>query len=186
MNKKLLGDALQRPDIQRFKAQQKIPVIVVLDDIRSLSNVGSIFRTCDGFNVQELMLCGITGRPPHRDIQRTALGATESVAWRYFESTNLALAAASDGGKDVKLICVEQAELSVAPQHVLGTIDHNEDTVFVVVLGNEVQGVQQSLIDRSDAVVEIPQSGTKHSLNVTVAAGVVLWELYKALELSSS
>jgi tRNA G18 (ribose-2'-O)-methylase SpoU len=183
MNKKLLGDALERPDIESFKGQRKMPVIVLLDDIRSLSNVGSIFRTCDGFNVKEMILCGITGRPPHRDIQRTALGATESVDWSYHEHTDAALAMLSSSYDDIRLISVEQAEQSLSPHLVLDQLDWNEDTMFVVVLGNEVNGVKQSVIDRSDLVAEIPQSGTKHSLNVTVAAGVVLWEMYKGLEL---
>ncbi|MEX2596423.1 MAG: RNA methyltransferase [Salibacteraceae bacterium] len=172
MNRKLKNADLQRSSIDEYKLQDKFPVKVVLDDIRSLANVGSVFRTSDAFRVEEILLCGITGRPPHRDIQRTALGATESVSWTYEEDACEALMALKALG--YKVIAVEQCERSVNPAR----FKLNPSDKLAVVFGNEVEGVRQSIIDLADEVFEIPQSGTKHSLNVTVAAGIVLWELY--------
>lgn len=173
MNKKLTTDALNRPSVQDFQRQDKYPIVVVLDDVRSLANVGSIFRTCDAFNVQEVLLCGITGCPPHRDIQRTALGATESVSWKHEPDVMQGVSRLKDDG--YTLIALEQCESSRTPNSV--RIEKGERVALV--LGNEVNGVAQAVIDHCDLVMEIPQSGTKHSLNVTVAGGVALWELYK-------
>ncbi|NQV52697.1 MAG: RNA methyltransferase [Flavobacteriales bacterium] len=173
MNKKRTSAELQRPDLATYRGQDKFPIVVLLDNVRSLSNVGSIFRTSDAFKVEKVILCGITGQPPHREIQRTALGATESVAWKH----------CSDAGEEVgrlkglgyRIFSLEQCEAHVAPHEVKVT---SRDKVCLI-LGNEVEGVDQRLVDLSDEVIEIPQSGTKHSLNVTVAAGIALWELYK-------
>lgn len=173
MNKKRTSEELQRPDIDAYREQKKFPVKVLLNNIRSLSNVGSIFRTSDAFNIEEVILCGITGTPPHREIQRTALGATESVAWRYSESAESVITELKEAGYTI--FALEQCEVHVAPQDIV--IEEGQNVCLI--LGNEVAGVDQDLVDRSDAVIEIPQSGTKHSLNVTVAAGIALWELYK-------
>lgn len=174
MNKKLATTELNRPTIEEFESQEKIPVVVVLDNVRSLANVGSIFRTSDGFSVEQIVLCGITGQPPHREIQRTALGATESVAWSYEEDVLVAIA--DYKRKGYVIASVEQCQTSLDPSEV-GAIKKP----ICLVLGNEVEGVNQMVIDQSDVVIEIPQAGTKHSFNVTVAAGIVLWECFKAL-----
>ncbi len=171
MNRKLKTSELNRPTQQAYRALEKLPVVVVLDNIRSLSNVGSVFRTSDAFLVEHVTLCGITGRPPHREIQRTALGATESVEWSYKESTLEAVQEWKEKGYHV--VCIEQTSGAKNPSS-LSDFDK-----LCLVLGNEVDGVDQHVIEASDACVEIPQSGTKHSLNVSVAAGVVLWEVYR-------
>lgn len=173
MNRKLVNEALKRPSIDAFKKQRKFPIKLILDDIRSLSNVGSIFRTADSFNVKEVLLCGITGCPPHREIQRTALGATESVEWSYHDSAEDVVQLLKSQG--YLIVSLEQCEESIDPQ----TLKLKGDQKLCLVLGNEVSGVNQKIIDNSDAVIEIPQLGTKHSLNVTVAAGIALWEIFK-------
>ena len=173
MNKKLSLSELNRPTIEEFEEQEKIRVVVILDNIRSLSNVGSIFRTCDGFSVEKVVLCGITGRPPHRDIQRTALGATESVPWEYVENIMECLIDYKTIG--YKIASIEQCEESIGPQEL-----SKHKTPICLILGNEVEGVNQNVVDQSDFVIEIPQTGTKHSFNVTVAAGIVLWECFKS------
>ena len=162
---------LNRLNPEEFKAAQKIPLVVVLDNVRSLNNIGSIFRTADAFRIEEVLLCGITARPPHKDIRKTALGATESVAWRYFEQTQEAL---NDlRSKNYKIAAVEQAENAYA----LNDFEVDLSQGLAVVFGHEVQGVAQEVVDLCDAVIEIPQFGTKHSLNVSVSAGIVLWNL---------
>lgn len=173
MNKKRSNEALQRPGVADFKDQTKYPVVVVLDNVRSLANVGSIFRTADAFNIESLVLCGITGRPPHREIQRTALGATESVHWTHAPSALDTVKALKDLG--YLIASVEQCEQHVEP----GETGLLPEQKICLVFGNEVEGVSQEVVDASDLVIEIPQAGTKHSLNVTVAAGVVLWEVFK-------
>lgn len=163
---------LNRLNPEEFKAAQKIPLVVVLDNIRSLNNIGSIFRTADAFRIEEVLLCGITARPPHKDIRKTALGATESVAWRYFEQTQEAL---NDlRSKNYKIAAVEQAENAYA----LNDFEVDLSQGLAVVFGHEVQGVAQEVVDLCDAVIEIPQFGTKHSLNVSVSAGIVLCYLH--------
>jgi 23S rRNA (guanosine2251-2'-O)-methyltransferase len=173
MNKKRSTTELQRPSVSAYLEREKFPIVVILDHIRSLSNVGSIFRTADAFQVEQLVLCGITGKPPHREIQRTALGATESVQWSYEEDAVKAVELWQRKG--YKVLALEQCEEHIWPQqwaaHFAGPI--------CLVLGNEVDGVQQRVIDRCDGVIEIPQLGTKHSLNVTIAAGIALWEIFK-------
>ena len=151
---------------------EKLPVRVILENIRSLSNVGSVFRTCDAFKVERLILAGITGKPPHREIQRTALGATESVNWVYVDDLDETIRSAKADGYTV--LAIEQAIDSI-PLHNLKYSGKG----LCLILGNEVDGVSQEIIDKCDGVVEIPQSGTKHSLNVSVAAGAVLWEVYR-------
>lgn len=170
----LNNEELNRPDLEQFSESTKLPVIVVLDNVRSGSNVGSVFRTCDAFAVQKLILCGITAKPPEREILKTALGATESVVWEYFESTSDALMQLKSNGFEIQ--AVEQADSSVA----LNKYKENwSGSPLVLVFGNEVKGVDRSLISILDGCIEVPQSGTKHSLNVSVCVGVVLWEMYR-------
>lgn len=173
MNRKLKNEELDRITVDEFKRRDKSPIRVILDDVRSLANVGSVFRTSDAFLIQEIILCGITGCPPHRDIQKTALGATDSVKWSYEKNIITAIDRCKNDG--FKVFAVEQSIHSIElSEFVL-------DVPITVILGNEVQGVSQSAIDRCDGVIEIPQDGTKHSLNISVATGIVLWELYKKL-----
>jgi 23S rRNA (guanosine2251-2'-O)-methyltransferase len=173
MNKKLKLWELERVSEEVFKSQEKFPVIVVLDDIRSLNNVGSFFRTADAFNIEKIFLCGITACPPHREIQKTALGSTESVAWEYRASLVELV-------KELKAqkVCVCSVE-QTAETVLLQNISTLEGDKFALIFGNEVNGVDQDAINLSDYVVEVPQFGTKHSLNVSVCAGVVLWEFIR-------
>jgi 23S rRNA (guanosine2251-2'-O)-methyltransferase len=173
MHKKLQNEELNRISVEEFKVQDKTPIIVVLDNIRSLNNIGSVFRTADSFLLEAIYLCGITAQPPHRDIQKTALGATESVTWKYFESTTKAI---EDLKQDnYKIASIEQTENSV----MLNKYTVNKNEKLAIVFGNEVKGVEQEVINNSDVVIEIPQYGTKHSLNISVSAGIVIWELQK-------
>jgi tRNA G18 (ribose-2'-O)-methylase SpoU len=171
--RKLLNEELNRLEIDEFKLARKIPVVVVLDNVRSMNNIGSVFRTSDAFLIEKIYLCGITAKPPHKDIHKTALGATDSVEWDYFEDTNRVLDELKVRG--YHLIAVEQAEGSSK----LGGRIFKKDEKIAVVFGHEVRGVQQSVVDYCDEVLEIPQFGTKHSLNISVCAGVVLWEIAK-------
>lgn len=173
MNRKLKLWELGRVSEEEFKTQEKFPITVVLDNIRSLNNVGTFFRTSDAFNVEEIILCGITGTPPHREINKTAIGATESVKWTYVEDSNEAIANLQ--AKGVKVCAIEQTEET----YFLNDMKIEEDQPYALVFGNEVDGVQQSIIDVADYVIEIPQFGTKHSLNVSVCAGVCLWEFVR-------
>ena len=170
--KKLKNSELGRKSIQEFKESGKIPLVLVLDNVRSLNNIGSVFRTADAFLVESIYLCGITAQPPHRDIQKTALGATESVAWKYFEDTHTAIDELKEKG--IKIICIEQVEDSVALQDF--KIECNSK--YALVFGHEINGVQQSVVDKSDICIEIPQFGTKHSFNISVSTGIVLWEFF--------
>ena len=169
--RKLLNSELERITPDQYRLMVKNPVVMVLDNVRSLMNVGSVFRTADAFRIEAIYLCGITGTPPHREINKTALGATESVPWKYFEKTTTAIGELRDSG--YKIISVEQAEGAVS----LGSFRFNEENRFAIVLGHEVTGVSQEIIDLSDVCIEIPQFGTKHSLNIAVAAGIVIWEM---------
>ena len=170
--KKLSMDELGRIAPHEFKNKTKIPVLVILDNIRSMNNVGSIFRTCDAFVVEKLYLCGITATPPHKDIAKTALGATESVDWEYAENVlDLILHLKKN---NIKVYLIEQTDHSVLLNQFQFS---NEKTA--IVLGNEVFGVTDALLPLCDGAIEIPQHGTKHSLNVTIAAGIVLWEAFK-------
>jgi len=171
MNRKLKNEELNRISIDEYKSAQKTPIIVVLDNIRSLNNIGSVFRTADAFLIEAVYLCGITAQPPHREIQKTALGATESVTWKHFDSTTEAITDLKKS--NYKIAAIEQAENSV----MLNQFTVEKDAKIAVIFGNEVKGVEQEAIDQSDVVIEIPQYGTKHSLNISISAGVVLWDL---------
>jgi 23S rRNA (guanosine2251-2'-O)-methyltransferase len=174
MNKKLKLEELNRLSVEEFKAAKKIPVAVVLDNIRSLHNIGSIFRTADAFAVAHVFLCGITATPPHREINKTALGATESVDWSYFESTEDLIKMLIEDNWTV--FSVEQTLNSVPLQKINSPLDIKK---YCFVFGNEVDGVQQNVVNLSHKTVELEQFGTKHSLNVSVCAGIVLWEIQK-------
>jgi len=169
--RKLSNDELNRKSVPEFAASAKSPFIIVLDNVRSLNNVGSIFRTADAFIVEAVYLCGITARPPHRDIHKTALGATESVEWRYFEST--ADAVRELKAKGYAIVSVEQADEAVSPDRF--TVEAGKK--YALVFGHEIKGVSEEVVRLSDACIEIPQYGTKHSFNVAVSAGIILWEL---------
>lgn len=172
---KRTSEALARLSVPAFKSGEKRPVYVVLDNLRSLNNVGSVFRTCDAFAVRRLYLCGITARPPHKDIHRTALGATESVEWTYCENTADAVRELREKG--VRVWAVEQVEGST----MLDDFTPEPNTEYALVFGNEVFGVEQSVVDLCDGALEIPQEGTKHSLNVAVCVGAVLWDVFSKL-----
>lgn len=175
--RKLKNSELNRIDIEGYKTTEKTPIIVVLDNIRSLNNVGSVFRTSDAFAIEKIYLCGITAKPPHKDIHKTALGATESVDWEHVEST-IELIKKFKNLK-IKVISIEQADNATMLQDF--KIDKNQK--YAIVFGNEVKGVQQEVVSLSDYCVEIPQFGTKHSLNISVSCGVVLWDLFKKVRL---
>lgn len=169
--RKLLNSELDRKTVEQFRASKKIPFIIVLDNVRSQSNVGSVFRTADAFLVEAIYLCGITAQPPNREIQKTALGATESVDWKYFSSTYEAVAGLKKNG--YYLLAVEQADGAVELQDVI----IEKDKKYALIFGHEINGVGQEIVDLCDKCVEIPQFGTKHSFNIAVSAGIVLWEV---------
>lgn len=171
---KLAMDELGRPSLEDFKKASKLPIIVVLDNIRSLHNIGSVFRTCDAFNVEKVVLTGITAKPPHREIQKTALGATESVDWYY--SDNCVEVVSDLKNQGVQVYGVEQVRGSTNLCDVSFRLDEEK---IGLVFGNEVNGIEQSVLDQCVGYIEIPQFGTKHSLNVSVSVGVVLWELVR-------
>ncbi|MEM6359750.1 MAG: RNA methyltransferase [Bacteroidota bacterium] len=173
--RKLANEELGRIGVDEFRTAAKIPLVVVLDDIRSLNNVGSAFRTSDAFRVEKIYLCGITGTPPHRDIQKTALGATDSVEWEYIENTEELITKQKREGYTV--LAVEQAEGSKMLDH----FSIAPSKKYSLVFGNEVFGVDQRVVDLCDDVIEIPQEGTKHSLNISVSMGIVLWDFWKSL-----
>ncbi len=173
--RKLKITELNRLSIEEFKQQEKIPLIVVLDNVRSLHNVGSVFRTADAFLVKSVYLCGITSTPPHAEIHKTALGAENSVEWKYFDDALQAVNELKMEGFTV--LAIEQAEGST----MLGDMELSDKKKYAVVLGNEVKGVQQALVNACDNCIEIPQFGTKHSLNVSVTAGIIIWEFANQL-----
>ena len=177
--RKILNGELGRPTAEEFAAAAKMPVTVVLDNVRSALNVGSFFRTCDAFAVERIMLCGITAAPPDREIHKTALGAELTVAWQRFSSTAECIGELHREGYSV--LAVEQVEGSV----MLENLTAETDKRYALVFGNEVDGVSQEAADMCDGAVEIPQVGTKHSLNVSVAGGVVLWEFFCRLRLKA-
>jgi 23S rRNA (guanosine2251-2'-O)-methyltransferase len=171
--RKLANAELNRKSVEDFKRASKIPVVVVLDNVRSLHNIGSVFRTCDAFLIESLVLCGITATPPHREIHKTALGATESVHWAYFNNTLEALARLRS---EKYLLCaIEQTEKSI----MLHDFKPEQQKKYAVVFGHEIRGVDQEVVDACDVSIEIPQMGTKHSINVAVSAGIVLWEMFR-------
>ena len=173
--RKLENSELDRLSVGEFKAVDKTPLIVILDNIRSLNNIGSVFRSCDAFRIEKIYLCGITATPPHKDIQKTALGSTESVNWAYAEST-LALLKELQS-KDIKVLSIEQAEKATR----LNEFTPKKNQKYALIFGNEVTGVSQEVVSHSDQVIEIPQYGTKHSLNISVSCGVVLWDMFSKL-----
>jgi 23S rRNA (guanosine2251-2'-O)-methyltransferase len=170
--RKLKLDDLNRASVEEFKAQDKLPVAVVLDNVRSMHNIGSIFRTSDGFAVEQVCLCGITAQPPHREIEKTALGATQSVAWNYFETTIEAVEKLRKDG--YKIIAIEQAENSL----MLNTFIPEKTAKYALIFGNEVNGVSDEVMQMIDSCIEIPQFGTKHSFNIVVSAGIILWDFF--------
>ena len=173
--RKLSMDELNRISKDDFEQADKLPIIIVLDNIRSLSNVGAFFRTADAFRIKELFLCGITACPPHREIHKTALGADETVRWRYFETTEAACQALKAEG--YKIFAVEQVVGSVPLQ------DFGFESHTAYILGNEVEGVSEEALPYCDGAIELPQAGTKHSINVSVCAGIIMWELFEQLYL---
>ncbi|WP_339916776.1 RNA methyltransferase [Yeosuana marina] len=173
--RKLKNNELDRLSVEDFKSVKKTPLIIVLDNIRSLNNIGSVFRTSDAFLVEKIYLCGITATPPHKDIHKTALGSTETVDWEYVENT-LELVEKLKA-ENVKICSIEQAENAT----MLNAFTPVENTTYALVFGNEVKGVSQKVVSASDVVIEIPQFGTKHSLNISVSAGVVIWDVFSKL-----
>ena len=177
MMRKLKITELNRISAEEFREIEKMPLTVVLDHVRSLHNVGSVFRSSDAFRVESIYLCGITATPPQAEIHKTALGAEDSVAWKYFRNTEDAVAELKEN--NVEVLAIEQVESST----MLQDFRPQKGKKYAIVLGNEVKGVQQEIIDMCDGCIEIPQFGTKHSLNVSVTAGIVIWEFAKKLEL---
>ncbi|NDW08538.1 RNA methyltransferase [Dysgonomonas sp. 520] len=173
--RKLKITELNRLSVDEYKETRKIPLVVVLDNIRSLNNIGSVFRTSDAFLVDSIYLCGITATPPNAEIHKTALGAEHSVSWKYFEDTRAAVSELKEAGYHI--FAIEQVESSV----MLDKLAVDKDKKYAVILGNEVKGVQQDVVDMCDGTIEIPQFGTKHSLNVSVTAGIVIWDFFKLL-----
>jgi len=173
--RKLKLDELNRATVDEFKAQDKLPVAVVLDNVRSMHNIGSIFRTSDGFAIEQICLCGITAQPPHREIEKTALGATQSINWTYFDTPLQAVETLRADG--YKIIAIEQAENSI----MLNTFAPAANEKYALIFGNEVNGVSDEVMQQIDACIEIPQFGTKHSFNIVVSAGIVLWDFYSKI-----
>ena len=174
--RKLKNSELNRLDISEFKQAEKSPIIIILDNIRSLNNIGSVFRTSDAFLIEKIYLCGITAKPPHNDIRKTALGSTETVDWEYVENTIDLVEKLK--AEDIKICAVEQTENAI----MLNNFKPQPKTKYAFVFGNEVKGVSQDVVNKSDVVIEIPQFGTKHSLNISVSCGVVVWDVFSKLE----
>lgn len=176
--RKLKNSELDRLSVGGFKDAKKIPIIIVLDNIRSLNNIGSVFRTSDAFLVEKIYLCGITATPPHKDIHKTALGSTDTVAWEYAENTLDLVEKLKT--ENVKICAIEQAENAT----MLNDFKTEANTKYALVFGNEVKGVSQDVVNASDLVIEIPQFGTKHSLNISVSCGVVVWDVFSKLKIN--
>lgn len=173
--RKLKNSELDRLSVDDFKEAKKTPIIIILDNIRSLNNIGSVFRTSDAFLVEKIYLCGITAKPPHKDIHKTALGSTDTVAWEYVENTmDLIEKLKAD---HVTICAIEQAENAT----MLNNFVPKQQTTYALVFGNEVKGVSQNVVSASDIIIEIPQFGTKHSLNISVSCGVVVWDVFSKL-----
>ena len=171
--RKLKNNELNRLNLEEFKSSQKTPIVVVLDNVRSAHNVGAVFRTSDAFLLEKVCLCGITPIPPHKEIRKTALGASESLSWNHFENTQDCINALKK--ECYHIISIEQAEGAI----MLNDFQPEIGVKYAVVFGNEVKGVDQTVVSNSDTVIEIPQFGTKHSLNISVSAGVVIWDLFQ-------
>lgn len=176
--RKLKTEELGRVGIEEFKKQEKLPVVVVLDSVRSMHNIGSIFRTSDGFAIEKIYLCGITAQPPHREIEKTALGATQSIEWEYFEDVCEAINHLKS--EQYTIIAIEQAENSI----LLNKYQPEESKKYALIFGNEVNGVSDEAMQMIDSCIEIPQFGTKHSFNIVVSAGIVLWDFFAKMKLS--
>ena len=174
--RKLKNRELDRLSVEDFKQTKKTPLIVILDNIRSLNNIGSVFRTSDAFLVEKIYLCGITATPPHKDIHKTALGSTETVEWEYVE--NIMDLVKSLKSENIKVISIEQAENAT----MLNTFQPESNSTYALIFGNEVKGVKQDVVSESDIVLEIPQFGTKHSLNISVSVGIVVWDVFTKLK----
>jgi 23S rRNA (guanosine2251-2'-O)-methyltransferase len=174
--RKLKMDELNRPSVEEFKNQKKLPLVVILDSVRSMHNVGSIFRTSDGFAVEKIYLCGITGQPPHREIEKTALGATHSVDWEYVVDITEVISRLK--AENYQILAIEQAAGSV----MLNEFEADPDGRYALIFGNEVHGVSDEAMQMMDTCIEIPQFGTKHSFNIVVSAGIVLWDLFAKLK----
>jgi 23S rRNA (guanosine2251-2'-O)-methyltransferase len=175
-NRKLKNSELNRIDVAGYKSAGKTPLIIILDNIRSLNNVGSVFRTADSFLVEKVCLCGITATPPHREIQKTALGATESVDWQHYDTVDSCIQELKQNGYSI--LAIEQAENTVS----LNDYKPSSNQKLAIVMGNEVNGVSQEAVDAADVCLEIPQYGTKHSLNISVCTGIVIWDLFNKLK----
>ena len=173
--RKLTIKELNRPSLEEFKNAEKVGIAVVMDNIRSLNNIGSVFRTSDAFMVDKVLLCGISTPPPNPEIHKTALGAEDSVKWEYFKSTVEAIASLAEEGWTI--VGIEQVENST----MLGEFIPEKGKKYALVFGNEVKGVMQEAIDKCDLCIEIPQHGTKHSLNISVSAGIVIWHFYSSM-----
>lgn len=176
--KKLTTLEMGRINAEQFKAADKMPLIIILDNVRSLNNIGSVFRTSDAFRVESIYLCGISATPPSPEIHKTALGAEDSVDWQYFEDTHEAIKALQQQGYQV--MAIEQCQGSTMLNEWQPVFDNAAIKGYAVVMGNEVKGVQQTVVDMCDGCIEIPQYGTKHSLNVSVTTGLVIWDFFKA------
>ena len=176
--RKLSLAELKRISPEEFKNALKTPIIVVLDNVRSLNNIGSVFRSCDAFRIEGIYLCGVSGTPPHKEIHKTALGATETVDWKYFEETSDAIDMLKKAS--YKIYAVEQADKSIG----LNDFNPSANEKISLIFGNEVNGVDETIMKVADGCLEIPQYGTKHSLNIAVTAGIVLWELFRKMNLS--
>ena len=174
--RKLKNSELNRLEVEEFKKAEKAPFYIVLDDIRSLNNIGSVFRTADAFLIKKIYLCGITATPPSKDIHKTALGATESVDWEYVKDIDVLVKNLKNEG--VKIVSVEQVENAI----MLNDFIPQAGEKYAIIFGNEVKGVSQEMVYASDYVIEIPQFGTKHSLNISVSAGIVIWDLFSKLK----
>lgn len=173
--RKLKNEELDRLEVDEFKKAKKSPIIIILDNIRSLNNIGSVFRTSDAFLIKKIYLCGITAQPPHNDIRKTALGSTETVDWEYYENTLDVVEKLKAEG--VNICSIEQAEDAT----MLNDFKPQPNAKYAFVFGNEVKGVAQDVVNVSDVVIEIPQFGTKHSLNISVSCGVVVWDVFSKL-----
>ncbi len=173
--RKLLNEELNRKSVDEFRSASKTPIIIVLDNVRSLNNVGSVFRTADAFLVEAVYLCGITGTPPNKDIQKTALGSTDSVAWKHFATTMDAVEELKQN--NFQVLAIEQTESAIK----LNNFKPDKKQKLAIIFGNEVKGVQQEVIDACAAVIEIPQAGTKHSINIAVSVGIVTWDIFQKM-----
>ena len=173
--KKLKNSELDRISVEEFKKSKKIPITILLENIRSAHNIGSVFRTADSFLINEIILCGISAQPPNKDIRKTALGSSESVEWKYEKNIEVAIQKLKDEGN--KIISIEQTTNSIS----LENFKPSKNSKYAIIFGNEVNGIEQRTIDLSDMAIEIPQYGTKHSLNISVAAGIIIWNIFSKI-----